>query len=774
MKLLVANRGEVAVRILRAAAELGIPTVAIFPEDDAGSLHTGKAEEAVELAGAGAAAYLDMEQIIAVARQSGCDAVHPGYGFLAENAAFAQRCGEEGLKFIGPRVETLKLFGNKARARVAAAAAGVPVIRGLDRAVSLEEAAAFLGDLSEGRSMMLKAITGAGGRGIRVVTSADELEVAYQHCRSEAEAAFGNGDLYVEEFITGARHVEVQILGDLHGAVTHLGECECSIQRHFQKLIEVAPAPGLPADLRDRIIDAALRCADSVGYANAGTFEFMVDASGRNDEQPYAFIETNARLEVEHTVTESVTGVDIVQAQLRLAEGASIAELGLDAPHVCEPRGYAIQARVCMESIGEDGSIHPSAGTLAVYEVPSGLGVRTDGFGYSGYRTSMSFDSLLAKVIGHSSSPNFTDAIAKTARALSEFRIEGVDTNIPFLQSILACDDFTTGNIHTCFVDEQITGLAASSTPRRRFVEPIGGAPIIAAASAEKAHGPEGPEGSIGLASPIQGTVVHVEVTVGDQVRVGQLLAVVEAMKLQHDIKADRSGVVCAVSMSVGDVVREGYPVVFINEMDVEGGPLEADEAVDPDHIRGDLREMLDLKVRAFDAFRADAVAEWHAKGRRTARENIADLVDEDSFKEFGPLVARQTAGALIMGVGSVNGDQFDDEHSRAIVVHYDAMANGETQNALGEYKQDRIYELAHRYRVPVVLFSEGMGTSGNFGRRGGRRVGIDTTMFAEFAKLSGLVPLVGVSCGHCFAGNAALLACCDVIIATENSTIGM
>ncbi len=774
MKLLVANRGEIAVRILRAAAELGIPTVAVFPEDDVGSLHTGKAEEAVNLTGAGTAAYLDMEQIIAVARQSGCDAIHPGYGFLAENAAFAGRCGEEGLKFIGPRVETLELFGDKARARVAAAAAGLPVIRGLDHAVSIEEAAAFLDGLNDGRGMMIKAIAGAGGLGIRVVESVDELEVAYEHCRSEAEAAFGNGDLYVEEFITRARHVEVQILGDLHGAVAHLGECECSIQRHFQKIVEVAPAPELADDLRDRIIDAALRCADSVGYANAGTFEFMVDASGRNDEQPYAFIEANARLEVEHTVTEGVTGVDIVQAQLRLAEGASIAELGLDAPHLRKPRGYAIQARVCMETIAEDGSIHPSTGTLAVYEVPSGPGVRTDGFGYSGYRTSMSFDSLLAKVIGHSSSPNFSDTIAKTVRALSEFRIEGVDTNIPFLQNILARADFVVGDIHTRFVDEKITELAASSATSRRFVEPVGGAPVIAAASAEEDQGPEGPEGSIGLTSPIQGTIVHVEVVIGDEVRVGQLVAVVEAMKLQHDITADRSGVVCAVSMSTGDVVREGYPVVFINEMDVEGGPMEADAAVDPDHIRGDLKETLDFKLRAFDEFRAEDVAERHAQGRRTARENIADLVDEDSFKEFGLLVARQTAGALVMGAGSINGDRFDDEYSRVMVLHYDAMTKGETQSSIGEYKQDRMYDVAYRYRVPVVLFSEGLGTLGNFGRRGGRQVGIDTTMFTEFAKLSGLVPLVGVNTGHCYAGNAALLACCDVIIATENSTLGM
>jgi acetyl/propionyl-CoA carboxylase alpha subunit/acetyl-CoA carboxylase carboxyltransferase component len=780
MKLLVANRGEIAIRILRAAAELGIATVAVFSKDDARCLHTGKADEAVDLQGIGAAAYQDIDQIISVAKQSGCDAVHPGCGFLAENAEFAQRCVAAGLTFVGPSVDTLTLFGDKAGARVAATAAGVPVIQGLDHPVSLAEATAFYDVLDTGRGMIIKAIAGAGGRGTRVVTSADELEDTFERCRAEAEAAFGDGDVYVEELVPSAHHVEVQILGDLHGAVTHLGERDCSIQRNFQKIVQVAPAPGLPIALREQIIDAAMRLADSVSYANAGTFEFLVDATGLGNE-PFAFIEANARLEVEHTITEAVTGVDIVQAQIRLAEGASIAELGLDHDRVAEPRGFAIQTCVCMETIHDDGSVHPSAGTLAVYEVPSGPGVRTDGFGYSGYSTSLSFDSLLAKVIGHSSSPNLADAIARTTRALSEFRIEGVDTNIPFLQGILAHQDFAAGSVHTRFVDEQIAELTASSDSQRRFVEPIGGAPVVrptgtgaSSQSADHSESAVGPEGSIGLVSPMQGTIVHVEVAVGDQVRVGQLVAVVEAMKLQHDIKADRSGIVCAVPMSVGDVVREGHPVVFINEMEVEGDAFEADETLDPDHIRGDLQEMLDRRVRAFDEFRPDAVTERHEGGRRTARENIADLVDKDSFREFGPLAAGQTAGGLVMGVGSVNADRFDDEQSRVIVVHYDAMTQTGTRHTLGEYKQDRIYELAHRYRVPLVLFSEGSGKTGNYGRKGGARVNIDTTMFAEFAKLSGLVPLVGMNTGDCFDGNAALLACCDVIIATQNSTIGM
>ena len=777
MKLLVANRGEIAIRVMRAAAELGIPTVAVAPRDDAGALHTGKANEAVTLDGRGAAAYLDIEGIVAAARDTGCDAVHPGYGFLAENAAFARRCAEAGLVFVGPRVETLELFGDKARARAAAAVAGVPVVRGIDRAVTAEEAAAFFdalgeGALGAGRPMMIKAVAGGGGRGSRRVESAADVPATYERCRAEALAAFGNGDLYVEEFIRRARHVEVQILGDAQGAVAHLGERECSVQRHFQKIVEVAPAPGLADGLRGEIVDAAVRFAAGVGYGNAGTFEFLVDVSGGSsgnaDGPPldggarFAFIEVNARLQVEHTVTEEVTGVDIVKAQLKLAGGATLAELGLDEP--IAPRGYAIQARVCMESVRADGAILPAAGTLAAYEPPSGPGVRTDGFGYAGYETSLSFDPLLAKVVGHSPSEDFADAVVRTSRALAEFRIEGVETNIDFLQGILRHPDFIGGNVHTRFVDEHMADLAAAQG-QRRFVTPSGfEARPTATEQKEQAVGPEG---SVGLASPIQGTIVEIGVAVGEEVRIGQAVAVVEAMKLQHDIRAERSGVVCAVSMSQGDVVREGYPIVFIHETDVAGGTIEGDAGMDLDHIRGDLEEVNDVIERTLDAAQAEAVEALHDSGRRTPRGNLDDLMDQGSFREFGPPAAGSAYGGTIMGFGSVNADLVGEERSRVAVVHSNYRV---ASHSHGHYRQEQVHELVHDWRLPCVLFSEGEGQP--HGNVGG--VGVDASVFTDFAKLSGLVPLIGVNTGDCFAGNAALLACCDVIIATENSTIGL
>jgi len=819
MKLLIANRGEIAVRIMRAAAELNIPTVAVFPEDDANALHTRKAEEAIRLEGVGAAAYLGIEQIIGVDKESNCDAIHPGYGFLAENTVFARRCQEEGLIFIGPRVEMLEVFGNKTRARAVAAAAGVPVLRGLDHVVSLKEARAFFNDLGNGHSMMIKAVGGGGGRGIRVVESADELEGAYKRCRSEALAAFGYGDVYVEEFIPRARHIEVQILGDLHGAIAHLGERECSVQRRFQKIIEVAPAPNLPGGLRSSLIDAAMRCASSVGYNNIGTFEFLVDVSDRNGQHPFAFMEVNARLQVEHTVTEEVTGVDIVQAQIRLAQGASIAELGLDNQQVAEPRGYAIQARVNMETIREDGSVHPSGGILNVYEPPSGPGVRTDGFGYSGYRPSLAFDSLLAKVIGHSSSTNFKDAITRTSCALGEFRIEGVDTNIPFLQNILAHEDFAKGCVHTRFIDEHIAELSTSNAPGRRYVEPVGSMSDNGVASAridsldplalftydaqvKKSEGatadeieesvPDliGPGGSVGLVSPISGKIVSIDVAVDDEVWHGQQVAVIEAMKLEHVITADRSGIVRAVSISVGDSIREGYPIIFIEEADVKAGVAEVEvEEIDPDYIRSDLALMYERHSYTLDENRPEAVENRRKLGKRTPRENIARLLDDGSFQELGPLVVAAQANVqteqwlyehtpcdgVIMGYGSVNGDLFDETHSRVIVVHYDYSVLAGTQGEKGQYKQDRMYELAKRFRLPLVLFAEGGGgRAGDGGESSLGSTGIEITTFTRLSELSGLVPMVGVNTGRCFAGNTVMLACCDVIISTEDSTIGV
>ena len=393
-RLLIANRGEIAIRIMRSANELGIASGAIYAEDDADSLHTCKADEAYQLKGKGVNAYLDIDQIIRVAQDNGCDAIHPGYGFLSENPQFAVECQRSSITLVGPGVEALQLFGDKAKARIHSSAAGVPVLEGTGEATTLAEAKSFMSSLDEGTNVMVKAVHGGGGRGVRVVTDPNDLEEAFDRCQSEAGSAFGSMDVYVEEFLPRARHIEVQIVGD-GNSVMHLGERDCSIQRRHQKILEIAPAPNIALALLRQIHKAATDLAASVNYRGLGTFEFLVDT----DSSRFAFIEANPRLQVEHTVTEEVTGYDLVAVQLKLAGGMALEELGLDYA----PNGCAIQARVNLETMQADGSTLPSGGELKAFDPPSGPGVRTDSYGYTGYRTNPSFDSLLAKIIAHKS-----------------------------------------------------------------------------------------------------------------------------------------------------------------------------------------------------------------------------------------------------------------------------------------------------------------------------------------------------------------------------------
>ena len=820
--VLIANRGEIAVRIARAAADLGMRSVSVFAEDDAASLHRYCADAAHPLAGQGAAAYLDVDAIIAAAKANACDAVHPGYGFLAERADFAHACEQAGLVFVGPTPELLTLFGDKGRAREAARAAGVPVTRGIDSAVTVQQARTFFDALNPGGAMIIKALAGGGGRGTRAVLDAADIDAAYQRCQSEALAAFGQQDVYVEEFITRARHIEIQIIGDGSGAVAHLGERECSVQRRYQKVVEIAPAPNLAETVRSEIIASALALAKSVNYANIGTFEFLVDVTGRDGAQPFVFIETNARLQVEHTVTEEVTGVDIVQTQLQLAAGQSLASLGLTEPAAYAPRGYAIQTRINMETIEPDGTVKPGGGVLSAYETPSGPGVRVDGFGYAGYETTGLYDSLLAKVICHCPAPDFARAIARTQRALSEFRLTGVSTNIAFLQNVLADADFAAGRIHTRWVDDNLAALAAPNPVASRHpstsleggqdnhddvTDGFAGArvdsrdPLALFAHDAQLKSSQstnttaqtqmntGPDGSIGLVAPIQGTVVSIDVSEGSEVLAGQPVAVVEAMKMEHEIHATQAGIVRRITMRPGDVVREGFPIVFIEEQLTEaGGAYSANqEEIALDHIRDDLQENIDRHAYTLDENRPEAVAKRKSFGYRMPRENIDALVDPDSFQEYWPLIVafqhqrydidtlreKYPADGVVAGTASINGDLFPDDKSRAVIVHYDYTVLAGTQGRRNHYKQDRMFELANRFRLPLVLFSEGGG-----GRPGddnvGPRVAFDTHTFTTFSQLSGLVPMVGINNGRCFAGNTALLACCDVIIATESSTIAM
>jgi acetyl/propionyl-CoA carboxylase alpha subunit/acetyl-CoA carboxylase carboxyltransferase component len=787
-KLLIANRGEIAIRIARAAGESGLATVAIHPSDDALSLHVRAADEAYELPGRDARAYLDIEAVIGAVKATACDALHPGYGFLSEHPLLARRCAEEGIVFVGPSAEALELFGDKGEAKSLAKRLGVPVIEGTTGPTTLDEAKAFFASLGPHGAVMVKAIAGGGGRGMRVVEHASKLADAYARCQSEAKAAFGGDHVYVERLIRKARHIEVQIIGDRHGAVSHLWERECTIQRRNQKLIEVAPSPSLSETLRSRIIDAAKQLAAAAHYHNLGTFEFLVDGEAASGDGAFAFIEANPRLQVEHTVTEEVLGVDLVKSQLAVAAGASLASLGLTQSAVPAPRGYAMQLRINMEVMDEKGLTKPTGGTLAAFDPPSGPGVRVDTFGYSGYKTSAAFDSLLAKVIVHSPAASWPDVVQKAARTLREFRIGGIATNIPFIQAVLAHPDFAANRLATNFIDTHIAALVGASmeiAPPLFFATGETAGELAAAHKSSAAVA--GPAGSVPVPAPLQGTIVAIEVAEGDLVRPGQQIAILESMKMEHLVAAPHGGKVTKLAAANGTTLMHGDPILFLEPAEVERDKAEQEMAIDLDHIRPDLGEVIARHAITLDESRPAAVQRRRKTNQRTARENIAQLVDEGSFVEYGSLaIAAQRrrrkledlikstpADGLITGVATVNADKFGATDARCMVIAYDYTVLAGTQGHMNHKKIDRMLGLAEQWRMPLVFYGEGGGgRPGDTDRLG--MTGLDGPSFVQFAKLSGLVPVVGVVSGYCFAGNAAMLGCCDVIIATRNASIGM
>jgi acetyl/propionyl-CoA carboxylase alpha subunit len=638
-RLLVANRGEVAIRVARAAGELGVRTVGIYSEDDSRSRHVLAVDEALPLRGAGAVAYLDAAQIIEAGRRAGCDAVHPGYGFLSESAAFARACGEAGLTFVGPSPEVLALFGDKVRARALAYELGVPLLAGTAGPTTLEEASRFFTSLGDGGAVMVKALAGGGGRGIRPVEQPGELAAAFARCASEARASFGNGDLYVERWIRPARHIEVQVVGDGSGAVTHLGERECTLQRRHQKLMEIAPSPWLPVALRRRLTEAALRLGGAARFGSLGTFEFLIDlGADPAGESAFTFLEANPRLQVEHTITEEVTGIDLVQLQLRLAGGASLADLRLTQNRVPEPVGCALQLRINMETLDARGEVRPSRGALRVFEPPSGPGIRVDTYGYAGYTVNPAFDSLLAKLVVHARTGGFEAALIRARRALAELRIEGVDTNVPLLQGLLEHPDVAADRLYTRFIDDHLAELARPASlerPQRFF----GSAATAAEDSVLPLTALAGPEGTTAVVASMSGRVVAIEVSEGAQVGAEQPLIVVEAMKMEQLVTAPAAGTVRDIVVTPGDQILQGQPVLFLV---VAGEAAEARAAAapetDPDHLRPDLVVLLERLARGLDEKRPDAVAKRRKSGQRTARENVEDLCDPGSFIEVGAL----------------------------------------------------------------------------------------------------------------------------------------
>lgn len=439
-KILIANRGEIAVRVIRACHEMGISAVAVYSEVDRASLHVRKADEAYPIGPAAAKeSYLNIDKIISVAKQSGADAIHPGYGFLSENAQFARACADSGVKFIGPTAAAMDSMGSKTRARQAMEKAGVPFVPGTSRGVDLFEEAQAVAERI-GYPVMLKAAAGGGGKGMRLVHSPDELQSALEGARSEAERAFGDGEVYLEKAIVNPRHIEMQVLADEHGNTVYLGERECSLQRRHQKVVEEAPSPVVDPDMRRRMGQTAVRVAQSAGYTNAGTVEFLVD-----QQKNFYFLEMNTRLQVEHPITELVTGLDLVHLQIHIANGEPL-PFQQDDVNI---RGHAIECRIYAED--PDNNYFPSPGKITLLLAPSGPGIRRDSGMYEGWTVPMDYDPLLAKLIGYGT--DRAQAIGRLQRALNEYFVGGIKTNISLFRRILRDPDFQAAKIDTGFLD---------------------------------------------------------------------------------------------------------------------------------------------------------------------------------------------------------------------------------------------------------------------------------------------------------------------------------
>ena len=717
-RVLIANRGEIAIRIAKAAAGLGIESVAVYAPVDAQALHTRYADQVVAIGGEAdpVSAYLDIEALIAAATESGCDCVHPGSGFLSESAAFAARCAEAGLTFIGPPPAVLVLFGDKVRARAFAEQVGVSVVPGSASALASAEDVAEIAD-QLGYPVMLKAAAGGGGRGMRAVESAAELSEAFARCQSEARAAFGDGTLFVEKFVHRPRHIEVQILADAAGNVVHLHERDCSVQQRNQKVIEVAPAANIDPALRECVLADAVALARAAGYVNAGTVEFLVAP----ESGEHYFIECNPRIQVEHTVTEQVTGVDLVEAQFRIAAGATLADLGLgDQKAVGRPRGYAVQARV----------VARGPGSFAAYKEPSGPGVRVDSCGYLGYTPPPQFDPLFAKVIGASnSSGTLASAVDRTLRALDEFHVAGLPTNLPQLRAILAQPSVRAGDARTTLLAEQPALLTAASVNGSRPLDLLNQHATLNGNGAHATGGQQAnalavAEGQRAVSSPTAGTVVELRVREGDAVVAGDVLLVLSAMKMETVVAAPCPGVVAALlSLRPGDTVTPDQVVAAIAPSEVgakessESGREQPDEGWSP--ILNEIGALQTLaRERLAPGSLDPGVVRQRSRGKLTCRERIDLLLDPGSFREVGSVagfvshddeggIAQFTPANHVGGWGKIEG--------RTAIVCADDFTSrgGHADGAIGA-KSGYLDRLSLQMLVPAVRMLDGSSGGGS------------------------------------------------------------
>jgi acetyl-CoA carboxylase biotin carboxylase subunit len=476
VKVLIANRGEIAVRVIRACSELGIPTVAVYSEADRSALHVLYADQAMPIGPAPSReSYLRIDRILDAAKKTGADAIHPGYGFLAENAAFARACADAGITFIGPSPDSIDAMGSKTESRQRMQAAGVPVVPGLTEAVkSFDEIAAFA--KKTGLPIMIKASAGGGGKGLRFVDREQDLRSAFDRVTSEAESFFGDSAVYAEKFIASPRHIEVQVLGDQHGNVIHVGERECTLQRRHQKVVEECPSPVVDTKLREQLGETAIRAAKAVGYYSAGTIEFLM-----GPDRQFYFLEMNTRLQVEHPVTEMVWGIDLVKEQLRIAQGEKLTLRDI------KPSGHAIECRIYAEDPARNFA--PSPGLIRYINLPQGPGVRNENGVYAGYTVPVFYDPMLSKLVCHAATRS--EAIARMKRALREYRVEGIDTTIPFFTAVMDHPDFQAAKFDTGFIDRMLPELTLERSGDGQLEAAIVAAAILAFEESQQVRLPE-------------------------------------------------------------------------------------------------------------------------------------------------------------------------------------------------------------------------------------------------------------------------------------------
>eukprot|EP01062_Namystynia_karyoxenos_P016249 TRINITY_DN15922_c0_g1_i1.p1 TRINITY_DN15922_c0_g1~~TRINITY_DN15922_c0_g1_i1.p1 ORF type:complete len:1193 (+),score=339.90 TRINITY_DN15922_c0_g1_i1:98-3580(+) len=774
-KVLVANRGEPACRILRALREIGVPSVAVFAEDDAQCMHVRMADEAVPLKGKGPPAYLDAAAIAAAAAVCGAQAVHPGWGFLSEDAAFARLLAARGLTFVGPLPDALECFGDKSRARALAVRCDVPVLPGTTSPSSLSDCTAFFAAQPPGSAVMLKAAEGGGGRGMRPVHSAADLPAAYESCQREAQAAFGKDSVFCELLLRRPRHIEVQCLGDGSGCAT-LWERDCSLQRSRQKVVEIAPCPGMSAELRQRLCGYARRLMGATSYRGLGTVEFLV-TGGLGPGAVAYFLEVNPRLQVEHTVTEEISGVDLVHAQLRLAAGAPLAALGLPNDAAAAPAVCSVQCRVTMEQVGPDGSVTPVARPITAYLPPSGRGVRVDGCGYAGWSPSPRYDSLLAKLI--CTAPTLAQAAARCRSALREFAVAGPPTNIAHLSVALGLPAFAQNQLHTEFLADH---AAAISSGARGF-DAARAHPAAAGPAPQQAEAEVEVEG--GVRAQLAGTVAEVSVTPGAVVRKGDPLCILMAMKMETVVAAPHAGVVERVCVSVDSDVAAGQLVAVVSPASgaaAAAGPAAASAGQGAEPWSEELQELAQRRrlVREGDAMRR---AEAKKQGKLNVHERIERILDGGSFREVGATTGKFTYDpetgkmtglvspmAVVTGRGTIGG--------RPVVLGGDdfTVRGGSAEGSLGSDKRGHVEKLARELRVPVVRLIDGNSGGGSVGLysssdQRGRQRGFDASKGGTYVpnypgysaqiKLLSEIPVASILLGPVVGMGAARAVAC-------------